>query len=371
VSPALARTRPRRVVAWLVGCLLWLAGPTLASAAPLTSASLTEAAPMSEPASTPELVLIRVAPDDPRLRARLEAELDISGLEVRTLDWPEPDAVIGPTLLDELAPHGASAAIEIYIRDDRVEVWVADATTETALTRRFDRQPDAEQARTVAVGAVELLRASRLEYAESHPELAETDPFVKQATESERPPKVVVPTTASLSISPLVGSSPGGFGVTGHLEIAARWAVRRPLLLSFDLWIPVYGGQSDFVDGVNARNFVTMLFIEPQWSPSLRRAEWLHPTLGLGVGPAVLVTIGEVVLDEVPEPADSNIDVVAGFAATAHVDFGFSVHPRVWLRAGAHLGVIQPAFRINLVNDDTKTYGLPFAMGSLGLEFWI
>ena len=363
MSSSPARTRLRHRAPWLVGCSLWvlaLAWPSTAHAAPPSDES-------QEVSS--DVVLVRITPEDPRLSARLEAELDIAGLEVQRLDWPEPQEVIGPSLLDELESRAAGAAIEIYFRDDRIEVWVADHGTGTALTRRFDRQDDArEQARTLAVGAVELLRASQVEQPEDPLEPTPDDPedpFV----EPDTPPEVPFVPKASLSISPLIGGSPGGLGMTGHLEAAVRWAVRRPLLLSFDVWIPVFANQSPNEPGVSARSFIVMAFVEPQWSPTLKRAPWFHPSLGLGLGAAILSVRGEVVLEETDQ-AEPVKDVVAGFAANAHVDLGFAVHPRVWLRAGTHLGILQPAFRINIL-ESKPTYGLPFFMGTVGIEFWI
>ena len=371
--PSPARTRPSRRAIWLVGCSLLsslvLAGP--ARAAPL-------AAPSETPATETELVLIRVLPDDPALRARLEAELDLAGFDSAVLDWAEPEAVLGPSLLDELEPRGANAAIEIHIRDERVEVWVADATTGTALTRRFEREAQArDQARTLAVGAVELLRASRLEYAEREAQrpgpspVDDEDPFAEggEPKVPEPEPEPFEP-KVSLSLAPLIGGSPGGLGTTAHLEAASRWVVRRPFVLAFDIWIPVFANQSQDQPGVAARSFLTMGFVEPQWSPRLERVPWLHPTLGLGLGVAVLSTQGEIAGEEAGGTAVPVDDVVAGFALNARMELAFALHPRVWLRTSAHLGIVQPAFRLNILARQ-YTYGLPVGAGSLGIEFWI
>ncbi|PRQ05015.1 hypothetical protein ENSA7_49480 [Enhygromyxa salina] len=346
----------------------------------LMCASVAAAATPPEPTSDvpssaqTELVLIRVVPDDKHVTARLRAELDVMALDTELLDVPDDAPVLGTELLDRLEQAGASAAIEIAIDQQRIEVWVADGATGKTLTRRFDLALDPEQAepRTLAIAAVELLRASRLEFARDAPrgDPPEPDDPGEQATESERPPVPDQPPDRSqpargaLSLAPMIGGGPGGLGATTHIELAGRWTPRERFALRVSVWLPSLGNSVANEQG-SARVFVGMAFIEPQ----LRLpggASWFHPELGLGLGAAITGIVGAAT-----PPLRSNTTVLAGFASHAHLGLGFELTPRLWARLDSYVGVILPQPTIVFVDEVVAGYGLPFATGSLGLEFWI
>lgn len=335
------------------------------------------AAPPSEDPSSSQsaedgLVLTRVVPDDNRVAARLGAELYVVGLETEWIDVDPAAPPLGPDLLEHVEAAGASAAIEIIIADDRIDVWVADANTGKTLNRRFDLalDPGLAEPRTLAIAAVELLRASRLELeVRREPEDDPSDPS-EQVQEDERPPvppePEPLPPNGALSLAGVLVGSPGDVGLVGQVEIAGRWApARRRFGLRAGLWLPTLGNRVGEQDEVRV---LTMLgFVEPQ----LRLpggAPWFHPELGLGLGLALTIY----------QAADEDFDgegVLPGFVAHTHLGLGFELTRRVWLRADGYFGLVQPQPRIRLRNEVgaevvVARWGLPFGAGAIALEVW-
>jgi hypothetical protein len=324
-------------------------------------------------AADTELVLTRVLPANAQVTARLHAELGVSGLEGATIELADDVPSLGIDLLDRAASANASAAIEIVFGRNRVDIWVADANTGKTLNRRFDLilDPGLAEPRTLAIAAVELLRTSRLELAEVEVEPDEPDPE-PQATEDERPPEdrdvVEIPPRGALSLAPIIGGSPGGLGLTTHIEVAGRWAPRKRFALRTSLWIPTLGNR--VVDELGAARVLTLqLFIEPQ----LRLpggAPWFHPELGLGLGGALTVIQGQPSPGSIPRSP-----VLPGFAAHAHLGLGFQLSPRFWFRVDGYVGIVQPQPRVVFIDSANvehvvAEWGLPFGAGSLGFEVW-
>lgn len=326
---------------------------------------------VSEPVEPREvevpLVLIHVAPDRPDIRARLQAELGLLGYVSERIVLSDDANVLGPDLIDRLAPASASAAIEISLTAERINVWVADAESGTTLHRRYDlvANPELADARSLAISAVELLRASEASEA-SEPEPA---PLPVQAEEGELPPADVDapaparPLRGAISLVPLVTASPGGFNPAAHVELAGRWAPVDRFALRFSMWVPTVMTRIVRDEG-NARLLYGMLFVEPQ----LRLpggASWFHPELGLGLGLSITNIAGAAVA-----PYRSNAKTVPGFVGHAHLGFGFAVTPRVWIRLDGYLGVMTPAPRVTFAGEAVASWGLPWGTGSLGVELW-
>lgn len=353
-------------------CLLALvAGVGLSSsfAVPESLAAPPTEAVEPEPVK-PELVLTRVLPANPQVTARLHAELGVSGLEGAAIEIADDVPVLGVDLLDRVAAAEAGAAIEIVFGRNRIDIWVADANTGKTLNRRFDLilDPGLAEPRTLAIAAVELLRTSRLELAEASVAEEEEPAANPQVTEDERPPDErdglgLQRSRGALSIAPVIGGSPGGLGLTTHIEVAGRWAPGRRFGLRTSLWIPTLGNRVVHELGA-ARVLTLQLFVEPQ----LRLpggAPWFHPELGLGLGAALTVIQGE------PAPGGrAKNPVLPGFTANAHLGLGFELSQRFWFRIDGYAGIVQPQPRVLFVDQVVAVWGLPFAAGSIGLEVW-
>lgn len=362
--------RPARTTRLLVSlaCVAGLAllGAPAAAAPPSGSTEAHE----SEPAEN-TLVMTRVLPVNAKYTARLHAELGFTGLEGRTLEVGDDVPMFGVDLLDQVAAANASAAIEIVVARNRIDIWVADANTGKTLNRRFDLilDPGLAEPRAIAIAAVELLRTSRLELAAA---AAETTPDEEpepseQVMEDERPPvddePVELPPRGALSLAPVLGGSPGKLGLTAHLEVAGRWAPHRRFALRTALWIPTLGNQVTGDLG-QARVLTLLLFVEPQ----LRLpggAPWFHPELGLGIGAALTVIQGQ------PNPGDTGrTPVLPGFAAHAHLGLGFELSRRFWFRVDGYSGIVQPQPQVLFGEQVVAKWGLPFATASIGVEVW-
>ena len=355
---------PTRLLATSLCAALVLA-PALAGAAPPAEGEPEQAV------GERERVLVRVIPGNKRVSSRLRAELDIIGLDAQELELAKGSPLLGPDLLDRLDDEDAGAAIEIDIRDDRIDVWVADRDTGKTLTRRFDLAIDPEQGRprTLALAAVELLRASRLEASAGEAE-PETPTEAEQETELERPPEDLwFGRAGSLSAGPLIGWSPGtpqSLGLTAHVELAGRWAILEPLALRFSIRVPVFGNgvTGDFG---SARVFVSTLSVEPQWTPRIPHTPWFRPALGLGLGLALTAIVGESDTTGVTR----RTPILAGLAVDGHLDLGFAVHPRLWLHLGGRASLIQPAPRVQFIEEIAASFGLPWISSTVALELWI
>lgn len=356
--------KPTRLLA-TSSCLALALAPTLVRAAPPRDSE------QSQELERRERVLVRVVPGNKRVSSRLRAELDIVGLDAQELELAKDSPLLGPDLLDRLEDEDAGAAIEIDIRDDRIDVWVADRDTGKTLTRRFDLALDPEQARprTLALAAVELLRASRLE-ARAAQEDPEAPPEAEQETEQERPPEdLTLGRTGSLSVGPQLGWSPGtpqSLGLTAHVELAGRWAILEPLALRFSIRVPVFG-NAVVGDFGGARVFVSTLSVEPQWTPKIPYTPWFRPALGLGLGAALTAIVGESDTTGVTR----RTPVLAGLAIDGHLDLGFAVHPRLWLHLGGRVSLVQPAPRVQFLDEIAASFGLPWISSTVALELWI
>ncbi|HLK38889.1 MAG TPA: hypothetical protein VKU41_19140 [Polyangiaceae bacterium] len=125
---------------------------------PLASSS---AAPAQSGAT---LVAIVTAEPGASLTRRVRAELEGLGLDVIVLKPPEEGSPSRAPLERAARSVGAIAAVRLVPSGEgKVEVWVADRVTGKALVRELDAPAGGASDATVAVGSVELLRASLME----------------------------------------------------------------------------------------------------------------------------------------------------------------------------------------------------------------
>src|SRR5579864_2144728 len=110
------------------------------------------------------LVAIVTTEPNASLTRRVRAELQGLGLDVIVLKPPEEGSPMRAPL--ELAARsvGAIAAVRLVPSGEgKVEVWVADRVTGKAVVRELDVPRSGASDAAIAVGSVELLRASLME----------------------------------------------------------------------------------------------------------------------------------------------------------------------------------------------------------------
>lgn len=197
------------------------------------------------------VVLVTSDPDASSTR-RLEAELLDLGVEVEVVEPEDPSGPIGRAGLERLARRaGAFAAIRVVPIAAEVEVWVADRVTGKTVVREILRGSDESASfdDAIALGAVELLRASLLEVAAT------------QRLHGDVPPPDVVQRMVPAPESPGRGSTE-----ERSPEIHAR---ERP---------PIQGRKSKLTARQNRRESV------PSVRPSPVLKLTLEPAVDLGIG---------------------------------------------------------------------------------------
>lgn len=155
------------------------------------------------------------------LSHRVEEQLEALGFDVVVLNPPATGSA-GPASLEQTARNvGAIAAVRIVPMAQSVQVWTADPVTGQAVFREL--LPTAGQKPSdaaVALGAVELLRASLLEL---HPPEPATPP------KSPPPAPICPPVPPARTPEPLLGITAGvgtDLGLAGRPSIAweiAAW----------------------------------------------------------------------------------------------------------------------------------------------------
>ena len=155
------------------------------------------------------LVAIVTSEPNSRLTRRLRAELAGIGVDVVILKPPDETSTSRAPLDQAARNVGAIAAIRLVSSANNVEVWAADRVTGKAVVRALDAPSgggapsDAE----VAVGAVELLRASLMELHAISPPHGDAP-----ATDAVR--ALALP-TRSVEGQPALGLSVGGAAAFG------------------------------------------------------------------------------------------------------------------------------------------------------------
>jgi hypothetical protein len=116
------------------------------------------------------LVAIVTAEPNSSLTRRVRAELHALGVDVIVLNPPDEGSPSRAPLERAARAVGAVAAVRLIASSEgKVEVWVADRVTGKAVVRELDAPGNEASDAAVAVGSVELLRASLMELHSGEP----------------------------------------------------------------------------------------------------------------------------------------------------------------------------------------------------------
>lgn len=306
------------------------------------------------------------------LSHRVEEQLEALGFDVIVLNPPATGSA-GPTSLEQTARNvGAIAAVRLVPMAQSVQVWTADPVTGQSVFREV--VPPAGQKPSdaaVALGAVELLRASLLEL---HP------PEPPAPPKSPEPPLVCPPPAAPLSEKPSepllgltvgagvdlgLGGSPGlSWEMAAWLRLHGRLGVRALAMMSaapgnisaapygtIDVGTQLYGGELTYDLAASSGPWV--------------------PVVGLGIARAVVTVRG------VPASGNENLYETTPVALPlARVGGSYAPMRNLRVRADLLGGVSAPGVAICVQQGMVSCsplppiahWGQPLVNLSLGLE---
>ncbi len=313
-----------------------------------------------------EVVVISPDPAAP-LSIRVAAELRQLGLRVIFVRQPDTEAM-GPTSLEATAQGvGAFAAVRVVRAGPAVEVWIADRTTGKTVIREV---VDAEQAGTdadVALGAVELLRASLLELqVPERPRQAEVEPAPEVLQVIPAPPSPPTPeadgggpgeTAAALGVA--VDPGLGGFrpGLGAQVLVSRRFGEWFGVEAMGD----VLFASIDDSPRATAATTTSWVGAAAMVAPTVGR---LQPRLGAGAGAAHLQLQGS------GEAAGYLGRQIEKWLAVVHVRSGLAVrlHPTLRWRIDATLLASLSEVVVAFDENRVATWGRPTLVGATSLE---
>jgi hypothetical protein len=319
-------------------------------------------------ALAPRVALLTSNPGDTTTK-RLKAELTELGVETVVVP-AQPDTPVGRVTLENVARRvGAFAAIRIVPVESEVEVWVADRVTGKTVVREvLHGSGSAARDDTIALGAVELLRASLLEVTASYE--------LKARGEVPPPPAVVrrltpAPTLAPPSPKPrpvlAMGIEPAlalefdriGPGVSAMLLVRYLWT--KSMGLEALGLLPVLHGETPEEVRGKASVAVSAAGLGLVYSWQERN---LATLFGLGMMAAQVEVAGD---DPGPGFEDTQDSLALG-AAYLRAGAGLRVFDAVRIRIDASLSYALRPVPIMFVQDEVASWGRPSLLVGIGPE---
>ena len=317
--------------------------------------------------------LVALVTTDPtaELSHRVEEQLEALGFDVVVLNPPATGSV-GPTSLEQTARNvGAIAAVRIVPMAQSVQVWTADPVSGQSVFREMlpPAGPKPSDA-AVALGAVELLRASLLEL---HPPEAVAPPKPPPLAPTCPPPVVAPP---GRTPEPRLGVTTGvgvDLGLAGRPSVSwemAAW-VRLQGRLGLRALAMVNASPADVTAAPygNVDVAAQVYGAELTYDLTPSSSTWV-PVVGLGVAGAE-VTVRGVAASTNAVNLYENTWVALPFA---HVGGSWAPLGGLRLRADLLGGVSSPSVAVCVLqspgSDCTAVahWGQPLVNATLGLE---
>jgi hypothetical protein len=319
--------------------------------------------------SAPGLVVIISADPASPTSQGVAKDLRGLGLDVLVLKATAENSSGRASLERSARSVGAIAALRLVQAGEGLEVWVADRVTGKTVIRQLVAPPGAEAApEDVALGAVELLRASLMELHAPTPSRGEVEltPAIRQmaytptVTAPPPPPRPFAPLFA-MSAGPAVELGVGALGPSLHGTLAA--------------WLQLWGA-------LRARGFLSLPLLSERETVPEGSVRVGTEVLGVGLS-YERQTLGGMLAPEIS----------AGFAAARVGTWGKANAPFVssfeqgwygggYLQVGAALRLVRgvrlrldgtgvllatvPEIRIG--ERALGTWGAPAVLASLGIE---
>jgi hypothetical protein len=308
------------------------------------------------------LVAIVTAEPNSSLTRRVRAELQALGLDVMVLKPPDEDSPSRAPLERAARSVGAVAAVRVIASSEgKVEVWVADRVTGKAVVRELDASKSGASEAAIAVGSVELLRASLME-------LHSPEPPHGDAPANDKVVSLALPTPSAPSV-PRLGLAAGAgaeLGVRGlgpsanvnlglWVRITSHWGARFVGHASLS---PAHVLVSSGAVDVQSQLFGAMAsyaFTDPSsaWTPSLSG----------GIAAAHVSTTGVAI-----QPFVSASDAAWAAAPLLGLGVAWSFAPALHLRGDGLAALTTSALRVRTPTADVGWWGAPALLVSLDIE---
>jgi hypothetical protein len=319
--------------------------------------------------TAPSLVVVLTTDPGSQAARRVARDLESLGLDVLVLR-STPENSSGRASLEKSARSvGAIAAVRLVVSGQGTEVWVADRVTGKTVIRELVGSTETEvRPDDVALGAIELLRASLMELHSPSPPRGEAEVTNEIRALSfpgaERPkPKVETPTLPSFSLSggPSVDLGLDGVGPSLHSQWAAWIGLGQQFGARAFASIALLPAERDVAEGTvqvasNVLGLGATFDCARQDGP-------LVPVVGFGAVAARVETVGRA---RAPFVSTSN----AGWFAGGYGQFGLGwrVTPALRLRMDAVFLTLATRPTIESSYRVVGNWGAPGGLVSVGLE---
>jgi hypothetical protein len=308
------------------------------------------------------LVAIVTAEPNSSLTRRVRAELRGLGVDVIVLNPPDEASPSRAPLERAARGVGAIAAVRLVASSEgKVEVWVADRVTGKAVVRELDAPGSEASEAAVAVGSVELLRASLMELHSS--EAPHGDAPASETIRSLALPSPSTPATPRLGLQAGAGAELGvrGLGpsvdasIGVWLRIASRLGAR---LLAHTSLTPSHvttGAGAVDVRSLLLGAMATYSFVDPS-------AAWV-PSASLGIAAAHVSAAGTALIPFVSASEDT-----WSLAPLAGVGLAWAFTPGLRLCGDGLAAWAAPPIHVTTPAGAAGWWGAPALIVSLGLE---
>ncbi len=343
----------------------WLGTTTgLVAAASLGAGEVNAAEPTGA-----TLVAIVTAEPSASLTRKVRAELQGLGLDVIVLRPPAEGSSQRAPLEQAARSVGAIAAIRLVVSSEgKVEIWVADRVTGKALVRELDAPTSTGGGSdaSVAVGAVELLRASLMELHAPDPprgEVPATPAVTSLALPDTRPTRLTQPWIPRLGIAVSAGAELGVAGVGPSFAAGVDVGVR----VAGGLVLRVAGRGSPGASRLHTASGA----IDVQWQQASAMASyeladaaapWI-PSLAVGVGATHVTASGTASSPYMGTSEDGWFTTPLAGAGLA-----WTLARGLRLRVEALAGWAIPSADIHTPTGTPARWGAPVLLPSLSLE---
>jgi hypothetical protein len=308
------------------------------------------------------LVAIVTAEPTSSLTRRVRAELQGIGLDVIVLKPPDEGSASRAPLERAARSVGAIAAVRLIASSEgKVEVWVADRVTGKAVVRELDASESGASDAAVAIGSVELLRASLMELHTSEaphgdaPASAKIESLALPTTPPREPPRLGlrVGAGADLGVRGLGPSAEADIGV--WVRIASRFGARVVGLSSLS------PSRVETPSGaVETRSLVLGAMAEYAFADVA--GPWV-PSVSLGLAAARVSTTGTAI-----PPFVSASEAAWSAAPLGGLGMAWAFATDLRLRADGLVAWALPAVHVSTPTTEVGGWGNPAVVVSLGVE---